>query len=93
MERLLARLPAALQPPRLPGTNAIDYRTLLQQALALALAIARHPLVFWPTVLLVGTWLVIEVRFCWCRGRCVGGGAIRSRWGHGTHSGLFEFLN
>lgn len=62
MERLL---PTALKPPRLPdGSGAIDYRALLQQALALALTIARHPLVFWPTVLLVGTWLVIEVRLC-----------------------------
>lgn len=63
MERVLALLPPALQPPRLPDTGGIDYRTLAEQLLALALTIARHPLVFWPTVVLTSVWLVIEVAF------------------------------
>lgn len=63
MERLFALLPPALQPPRLPDTGGVDYRLLAQQLLAVVLAVARHPLVFWPAVVLTSAWLVIEVAF------------------------------
>lgn len=46
-----------------PQTGAVAWRAMAEKALALALAVASHPLVLWPTVLLVSTWVAIEVAF------------------------------
>lgn len=50
-----------IQPAQLGAL--VSWRALAEKGLALALAVASHPVVFWPMVLLVSAWLCVELAF------------------------------